>query len=454
MANLTLVALSLSSLSHSPFVQVSHRTQFFSLFSSRLTRFPAPFLYLSTDSHVHLARSRFSHFLESPVTTSRVHLRRLDYDRNHTNFSPEPDLIVDEMTFDDCESQFDGGAIFVIFQSYLICNFSAFSNCRAGNKGGAIFCVAPIVKFEGSCFQNCVAKIGSSVFSPDCEVNMSFEQCFVDQVDNNAGHAAVLGFGHDLLFSRDNFSRLILSASAITLETDHSIRMFQMTFQNITTEEGILMLTRVQNDHELNETNVIDCKSSSSLIVVRDYNPVFDRYVFSGSECEYYFNATGHLVLSECVFDLADDKAVADSDSLTKEIIDCQFNQATPEFNTLDIVSTQECWFHSRYVWHPPTLWVQIVVGVAICVIVLGGLLGIIIHSCVRRHRHKQEKEKQKRMKGWCAKVQRGASGAQAVQVALLRHSLVEMAVQEEPSQSSLSSESVSDGNVEETAKL
>ena len=389
------------------------------------------------------------------MTTSREHLLRLDYKRNHTNFSQEPELIVDEMTFDDCQSQFDGGAIFVIFQSYLICNFSAFSNCRAGNKGGAIFCVAPIVKFEGSCFQNCVAKIGSAVFSPDCEVNMSFEQCSVDQVDNDAGDAAVLGFGRDLLFSRDNFSSLILSASAITLETDHSIRMFQMTFQNITTEEGILMLTRVQNDHELNETNVIDCKSSLSLIVVRDYNPVFDRYVFSGSQCQYYFNVTGHLVLSECLFDLAEEKVVADSESLTKEIIDCQFDQASPELNTLGIVSTQECWFHSRYVWKPPTLWVQIVVGLAICIILFGGLLGIVIHSCVRSHRHKKEKEKQKRMKGWCARVQGGTSGAQAVQVALLRHSLVEMALHEESSPPSLSSESISeDGNVEETAKL
>ena len=444
MLNLTLASLVLSSHSPSPFFQISRSHQFFSLSSSKLTRFCAPFLALSAPSSVHLKRSHFSHFLDSSVKTVSEHLLRLDYKGNHTNFSKDPELVIEEMTFTDCTSQWDGGAVFVIFESFLICNYSAFANCWAGNKGGAVFCVTPVVNFTGSCFQNCSARLGCSVYSPDCEVNMSFQGCVVDQVENQDGSSAVLGFGREIVFSDDNFSSITVNKDAVTLETDHSIQMYRMTFDRVSSVDGIVSLARVQNDHTLRETNVIGCKSDGCLIVVHNYNPVFVNYVFVDSACEFYFNVTGNLIVSECVFDHGEEKLTAGGE-LNKTVVDCEFNNVSAPLNDLGVVSTQQCWFHSRYIWRKPKLWVQIVVGLVIALILVGGLLGIVIHSCLRKRRHRQEKEKQKRMKGWCARKE-PVTGVQAVQQALMKNSLIQMAVRTHTGESSSDSSSSSSG--------
>ncbi|OHT06632.1 hypothetical protein TRFO_25235 [Tritrichomonas foetus] len=392
LGNLTVAALYLSSLSSaSSFLQAStiSKPLQFHLDSSSFSHFLNPF-FASYKSQIsaQFSRSTMTHFLNSAIRIGELQLYRYDITDNHTNYSPAANLSVNEMKFFDCKAEYDGGAIFVISDTFFVCNFTVFSNCSANNKGGAIFSIVPQINFTQGCFSGCSARIGTAVYAPNSDYNFTFEGCFIDYSEGSNSDLVIYADAPDIISSSNNITSVVLSGSVLFLQTTHFLGLTHLTLQNNTASQAILILSQAQKVDEINESNLIGC-NAPILIKIDQFDVVISNFHFVDSNCDNYFELSdgSTLTLTGCFFDKEESKVPA---SATK--VDCKFNSKEDPID-LEYVITKGCWAHSYYTWSPPKLAVQVVVGVVIAGCLIGAFIIVIIHAFCKRKKEADNNE-------------------------------------------------------------
>lgn len=389
--NATIASLVLSSLSRAPLFQTSFTTarSDFRLESSRFHRFTSHLFYSNAlHGRAAFARSTVTSFLSSPIHIDGHQLLRYDVQGQHTDLSQYSELLVTEMTFADCTTEHDGGAIYATADTYVFCNFSSFSNCSAGNKGGAFFALVPHLNFTQGCFNNCAAKRGTAVFAGYSEKNISFEGCYIDGAEDDSADSAIYAYTRDLVMKGSNISYVNIAANAaFSVQTTHWLNISDMTFYNLSSNKYITSFQGAEPNTPFESSNFIACKTpGSEIIYINGYSMEYRDVVFYQCTCEKYF-AIGSDVLKvrlvNTSFDDIDESKIAD-DTSKFVLNNTVFKQLEPnETIDLDAVITKGCWGHSHYIWESPKTLVQVVVGVIIALCLIVGL--ILIFMCTSR---------------------------------------------------------------------
>ncbi|KAK8871037.1 hypothetical protein M9Y10_008950 [Tritrichomonas musculus] len=392
--NLTIASIYFSSISCSSYIQataLSHSSTF-KLDRSSVSRFINPFYSSSIGSvSAQFSRSTMSHFLNSAIRIDSLQLFRYEIHNTHSNYSPEDNLSVNEMRFFDCNAEFDGGAIFVILDTFFVCNFTVFSNCSAQSKGGAIFCIVPQVNFTQGCFSHCQSKLGTAIYAPDSESNFTFEGCYSDYSIKAGSQSEYVFYASspDIIATTSNFSHNSMSGNGVLfLQTTHLFALTHFTFYNNTSEDSICTLSQVQSVAGINNTNFIGNKAKS-IIKINLFEPILKNIYFSQSSIETsYFNLTSEtkLTLIDCHFDLDQSKIPS---GVTAN--GCTFSSESTM--NLDHVITKGCWDHSTYTWSPPKLAYQIIVGIIIAAILIGAFAAAAIHFYCRNKKKKDTQQ-------------------------------------------------------------
>ena len=184
--NSTIKSLVLNNILTTPFIQYSFFKQNlnFHLFQSYLTKFSTNFLYSTTQKSKFLFQSSiFENFLISSIYINTLSLiYREDIIGKQLNLGNFSSMAVSEMSFRNCGSQYDGGAIFTIFEGDFICNFTSFHSCYSAidYSGGGVFVIANTTNFTSSCFTNCSSSRGSSFITRETLTLTSIEKCQFD----------------------------------------------------------------------------------------------------------------------------------------------------------------------------------------------------------------------------------------------------------------------------------
>lgn len=398
--NTTIASLILSSLSTSPIFQTSFSSgkTNFRLESSRFHHFSTHLFYSNSFfGHATFTKSTFASFLSSPIHIDNYQLLRLDISNKHLDLSKESEVVVTEMTFVNCTTEGDGGAIYIVSDSYMFCNFSSFSGCNATNKGGAIFALIPHLNFTQGCFNNCDAMNGTAVFTGLAEINASFEGCYIDGAENEMADSTIFINSRDVIMKNSNISFVdIKSNPAFSIKTTHWLNISGMTFYNLTSKSYIASFEGVEPNTPFEMSNFMHCNAQDAIIYLSSYSQEYKNVVFYQCQCNKYFEIGEDVLkvtLSNVSFDNSEESDIADD--LTKFVLaNITYSElGNKDLKKLSTVITNGCWAHSHYIWQSPKRAVQIIVGIVIGVCLVGGFLIIIIHH-VRKNRKEKKEDK------------------------------------------------------------
>jgi len=325
-----------------------------------------------------------SHFLDSTVKISNLDLLRENLNSNHSNYSPEVNLTVQEMTYDNCHSDTDGGAIFVTFRSCVYCNFSSFTNCTSGAKGGAMFIIADLVNFTQGCVTHCSAAQGTAFFIPLVSTNLSFEGCSIDHnLDSGTSKQSVYAYGHDILSVNNNFSSSTLTdLPGPFFYTEHSLNNTRLTLYNLTsttnTDGYIFAFSGISLSKESNLSIIYNCQSNGFIL----YSAI-ESFTFN----EFYFinNTMQNKVLDVHEVSTFSNSHFSQGESDVYENLGyLSFNNCTFQSSVkteMSMITSLGCWGHSHYIFRKPKKAVLIVVIVLIASLLVGSFIFIRIHK-------------------------------------------------------------------------
>ncbi|KAH0789635.1 hypothetical protein GPJ56_006137 [Histomonas meleagridis] len=336
-------------------------------------------------------------FLSSPIhIESTYELLRIDIDNEQTILSDKSEILVTEMTFTNCHSDSSGGAIFVISDTYMFCNFSSFSNCSSNIKGGAIYSIIPHLNFTQGCFNNCFAPYGAAIFAPDITTNISIEGSYFDdfeEKDNSTSTSVLFTSARDIVIKSSNFTSISLTNSAaFSLQPTHWLNISHITLSNVVSKNAIASFVNIQPNSPFNYSNIINCKSDSYLITVSNYVQSYQSVVFYKCECtKYFYLNDAKIIVENCKFDKGSSADLTDDINNVLSMNNSTFSEINEnDFADLETVITNGCWAHSHYKWKQPKVYVQAIVGVIIALCLVGGFVAIIVHHCLNRKKINQ----------------------------------------------------------------
>lgn len=395
-ANVTFTSLALSSLSRSPFLQISpmYRTPRFNLYKSTVNHFFHSFFSSYSSVSATFSSSTMSNVLNSAIHIEKSTLYRFEIVNTHSNYSPEDYLVVDQMKFLNCHADYDGGAIFIILDTFFICNFTAYSNCTANSKGGAIFSIVPQINFTEGCFSNCRSKLGSAIYCPEASSNFTAEGCFIDYsntFESVSTDYALYISSHDILVKPANVSNNHISGkSIIFLQKTHLAEVSYLTCFNNTAQDAILELDQMQIVDELNYSHFIN-SNANAVIKCNSFEVCLSHFYFQSSTVTTYvqFESGVEVSLIDCYFDKGQNLINPNVESTTQCVFNTNYKPGFPA------VVTKGCWHHSTYTWSPPRTGLQALVGVIIAVCLIVAFVAVLIHYL---YKMKQAKKKRGEM--------------------------------------------------------
>jgi hypothetical protein len=404
MKNISLTALSLTSLSKAPYFSLTEsRNPFsFSIKNSQFNKFSNNLLRSHASSaSIVLRSSRISNFLSSAIyvdtraIAKKTYRELIENSKSNINIGREADCVAcQEMIFINCSTEFDGGAVFCVVGGDFYCNFSAFSSCytKGDYKGGAVYCISNCSNFTGSCFVDCASKIASCVYSPEVTYLISYELCQVNEITpsvadyenpKNLFHLC----GRDILMTGGNISKCSID-TPLMLSPAHNLYYFHNQFDDIKSISSlpVFLLQQMNNRMDFNCSNIINCQAALS--------PLFDAYgssfslnqmIIMNNSISYLLHyenemSIKNLTITECIFSFKKDILV-DSAEIYVADINSTFENTTATFYSFDVVSTVGCWEHSTYKWENAAIWKQ---G-----IVLGFLLASVVFAIAAVVYHK-----------------------------------------------------------------
>lgn len=411
--NVSVTSLVLSTLSSSPFAQVtaSRGWQTFTARSVRAYQFAAPFAMFSQKSSVFIKSCQFSQFLNSAIRSTNEDVIAVSRKDNHTNWSNEDNLTIEGSVFTECNADDSGGAVFVVFSATFICNLTTFSKCNAKVKGGAIYCMVNDLQFSWVCFSECHAPEMDVLACVDCVSQGNVTSCSVHGIDDSDGDGVFGVYGHIVYMSDNNFSLISDNGKSGAVQIgDIAARHISRMEMNTIKSDVSLWVQGPQGD-VLEGSNFIGCTGVN--VITADLVVTLERCRFRNTGVsDFVVSMIGAdnldvLTVVQCQFDLPQEKAV-DTSIGTFTVQDSTFNLGeNVELNDLGDLSNQKC--HSfaasaeaQYRWRPPVMWVQVVVGVVIVVIILVGIASAI---ALRRYRRNKADKNNLTMAGTSLKL-------------------------------------------------
>jgi len=387
-ANTSISHLCLSSISSSSLFSISSMSQklHFNIASSSFSKFSSSFLRSSSASSMIFLKSSFAKsFLSTAVYVRAIDMvYRIDVKGQTTNYGNYSALILSEMYFENCVSQFDGGAVFAIFEGNFICNYTGFLSCSsgAGFSGGAAFVIANNTNFTGSCFSSCSSERGAAFITRETLNLASMELCVFDSCYPSMSRPKYFFDiqSKDISITKSNFSRSEFS-KVFRLSPIHDVKISMNQFQYINAvepnpaDEPSFFRFKRANPHMIIEkcNFVHNYIPNGDIFVFDGYKATISNWIFSNNTFSKFAiqdSASGDditLILSFCQFDNP-------GSSISSALIvtqNCSFNIAAPSFISIDYVSSQQCWFHSRYKWKQPNRATQIAVLSTLAAIIL-----------------------------------------------------------------------------------
>ena len=396
--NTTLLSLSLSSFfGRSSFITYTHNRNpsIFSLYKSQISHSISSFLTIySSNVGTTLAKSKISYFLDTPIKINELKIYRENLKNNHSNYSPEFNLTVQEMSYSNCRSDNDGGAIYVVFKGSIYCNFTSFKQCSSGISGGAMYIIANSTNFTQACITECTSKKGSAFYIPDIYHELVFDGCSFDTNTDPNSIRTVYGVANDIKCFDTNYS--LISISTIPgpfYSTNHDLYISHLSLINLTqssttqVEEqpnSIITLSGICLSKQINTTNIYGCNAKFGYIFLSSINQLtIEAFYFS----ENYVDENHQLIsvqldaesvnlFSNCIFSNSQSKVSLDSTQIKFQNSVFSSNQRTE----LPQVTSKGCWEHSLYKWKPPKTWALILVGVLVGAIFLAAFIFVIHH--------------------------------------------------------------------------
>jgi len=297
------------------------------------------------------------------------------------------------MTYTNCHADVDGGAIFVIFNSFVYCNFSSFTNCTSQNKGGAMYIIANNTNITQGCFTQCSSQYGSALYIPLIQNNLSFEGCSIDRISstNEKSEWSIYASSHDLYLADNNFSSISLAKSPGPFFTSgHMLNNTRLTIYNLnqTGQEKsyVFSFSGVSMNKEVNESNIYGCSVRSGHIFFTTIEQmIFSHFYFTNNnvpeDCyvvgaELQNGALTNFV--SCVFSATKAKSI-DSSKGTIQTDETVFESV--EVTELPHVTSQGCWGHSHYKWTKPNTAVIVLVIIAVALSLVAAFVYVLLNK-------------------------------------------------------------------------
>lgn len=288
MKNFSLISLSISSISTSPFFSPNQGTRT-ELLNSKFSKFFSNFFFSSRK--INALKTSYCSF--SKFTDSVILVKEEQLIENQTFYTTQRltqeygSVTVKNCVFKDCTSKEKGGGIYVFF-SYmtLIVKSTTFGSCRSAGEGGAIKVNVVTAKIENVCAYHCMCgtdKQGNSIHS-----SANNELKLITTVECTTSAYAMKRSSTSIVVQSDSLNMSDINDS---LESSYDVGGIEIYQENITTFTRVLFykvtckkmfkILALTPSAKIEKTSFISCNVEESLITPSSQNIIIYDAVFS-----------------------------------------------------------------------------------------------------------------------------------------------------------------------------
>ena len=282
--NISLIQLSLSSLSNSPFI--SNSKDSFILLKSTFSYHFSP-LYFSKHPKAEFNKINFRHFLSVPVHVTSYKKNEKTF-TEFTEFKDEEKVKITKCIFYQCNNKnmnTSGGAIFIQnWNTSLSVMRTGFIYCKSSLMAGAVYACCNDIDMTMTCFEENRALKGAQSFYINA-YNAHFYQAIISECGLKLNPLKITTFVYNSSFSMDNSNissnRFVTNENGLSL-IDCSYVSYKYNYMANNLGNGLLFISYIGETSNFELCNIINNTGTDDLpmIYVRTKLIDFRKFIF------------------------------------------------------------------------------------------------------------------------------------------------------------------------------
>ncbi|OHT11466.1 hypothetical protein TRFO_19107 [Tritrichomonas foetus] len=354
MLNTSIIALTLGSLSASPFFYAQNN---FRAAHCVFNKFTAPVVFASRYQKFVAEHSVFQKMLNRGILIDMGTYSNTRYDEHQTINDYAATTIIRSCLFIDCETSLDnGGGLLVKATSGTVEIISTgFTNCKTSKKGGAFHCSSKKLTLDKSCISSCSASKDWDAFGFErlTEDSSEIRSTYIYNINpKSSSTAAVFINSSRPSIQINNLSTIERSSIKAILEfAEFDTTTFKYNLISECKGTSLIYFACVKTDTYLSTINFVKNSASDSIVHISEGYGKFQNCYFMNDDSKSYCNVYSRF--EECVFNEPNDRDKFPNNDFTSK---CTFNS---KFTTADIDIPLEtkngCWIHLTPTQQPTT---------------------------------------------------------------------------------------------------
>lgn len=364
-----------------------------SVCSSHFSYFMNPFYQSFSNTRDLLVKgSYFKNFLQSSIKIDDQWIYRDDITSRPTiDTKDTTNITITESKFFKCSSPTDGGVVFAIYRGILIITSSAFISCDATGKGGIAFFLGNTCNVTGSCFNDCQATTGFTVFCASANFNSKVESSYF--LSCSGKEYNLYGKSPFLDYNNINISesRATGIAGIIGLSVEQGLNLKEFTFSKNNGKDKLIFIQNIVSGNTIISGNYISNSVNTGKQIYFDkITAIMSSVSFIDVQYPNLFEKSDtelKLGLIDCVFS---------SNPTFDSWISVHNNKNDGSLQPIELVNTEGCWDQSRYKWEKPPVYKTVIVGIIVLLLFVIMIIIVIVDVYKYKKRNDELEEEQK----------------------------------------------------------